>query len=278
METIPNSASGSSVLRRSPLRITMPHKLWIELAGILFFLHLISPLLLRATFRFSSRCNPVLVDPGAVPPLVRGLAGRCAAPLESLGFSFLGYFDIGSLATNTRSYIAYFVNRPLGVFANVSVVTSPAKTAGYFEFSSSFANGLTLDANTNSTLPLTPSRAGFRVWRFPEVFDPRELFHIHRALVQKYAAQLEPHLPPQGQESGRIKSQVEQYGAEQAKTGYMYLSNDGETYRLTWKGSILTAWKSLWPTSTIRTWTYRAQMKRELRSLRTNSVVAVRTA
>jgi hypothetical protein len=190
----------------------------------------------------------------------------------------LGYFDVGSLATNTRSYLAYFVNRSSGVFANVSVVASPAKTAGYFEFSSSFSNGLTLDVNTNKTLPLTPPRPGFRIFRLPEVFDPMELFQIHRALVQKYAPQLQPQLPPVGQESGRIKSQIEQYGPEQAKAGYMYLSKDGQTYRLTWKGSLLMAWKSLWPTSMIRGWSYREQMKGELRALRTNPQAAARIA
>ncbi len=256
----------------------MPHKLLTEIAGLLVLLHVASPLLLRATFRFSGHCNPVPVDPGSVPPLVQGLVGRCAPKFESLGFSFLGYFDLGSLATNTRSYLAYFVNRSSGVFANVSVVASPAKTLGYFEFSSSFTNGLTLDVNTNKIVSLTPPRLGFRVFRFPEVFDPVHLFHIHRALVQKYAAQLQPQLPPVGQESTRIKLQIEQYGPEQAKAGYMYLSKDGQTYRLTWKGSLITAWKSLWPTSMVRTWIYREQMKTELRALRANPVATARIA
>jgi hypothetical protein len=88
--------------------IAMPHKLWAEITGILVLLHLVSPLLLRVTFRFSGRCKPVLVDPAAVPPLVQGLVGRCAPKFASLGFSFLGYFDVGSMATNTRSYLAYF--------------------------------------------------------------------------------------------------------------------------------------------------------------------------
>src|SRR6266851_1750129 len=251
----------------------MPHNLWIQLAGILVVLHLISPLVLRVTFRFPGRCNPVLVDPGSVPPLVQGLVGRCATKFASLGFSLVGYFDLGSLATNTRTYLAYFLNRSSGVFANVSVVTSPAKTAGYFEFSSSFTNGLTLDVNTSKIVSPMPPRPGFRVFRFPEVFDPMELFQIHGTFVQKYAAQLEPHLPPVGQESSRTKSQVERYGPEQARTGYMYLSKDGQTYRLTWKGATLLAWNALWPTSMVRGWMYRAQMKREPGSLRTNNPV-----
>jgi hypothetical protein len=105
--------------------MAMPHKLWTEIAGIVVLLHLVSPLLLRVTFRFSGRCNPVLVDPGAVAPLVQGLVGRCAPKFASLGFSFLGYFDVGSLATNTRSYLAYFVNRSSGV--SPTFLWSPAQ-------------------------------------------------------------------------------------------------------------------------------------------------------
>jgi hypothetical protein len=257
----------------------MPHNLWIQLAGILVLLHIISPLVLRATYRFSGSCNPVPVDRNSVPPLVQGLVGRCAPQFESLGFTFLGYFDVGPLVKNAKGYLAYFVNRSSGIFANVSVVTSAAKTVGYFEFSTTFSNGLTLDANTNKTLSLTPPRPGFCIFRFPEVFDPIELFQIHRALIQKYAAQLQPSVPPAGQESSRIKSQIERYGPEQTKAGYMYPSKDDQTYRLTWKGATLLAWKALWPTSMVRGWMYRAQMKRELRSLRTNSSAGtVRTA
>jgi len=117
------------------------------------------------------------------------------------------------------------------------------------------------------------------VFRFPEVFDPVELFQIHRALIQKYGTTLQPQMLSQGQETGRIKSQIGQYAAEQAKTGYMYRAKDGQTYRLTWKGAILLAWKALWPTSMVRGWLYRVQMKRELRSLCVNHPVGTsRTA
>jgi hypothetical protein len=257
----------------------VPHNLFIQLAAILGLLHVVSPLALRATYRFSGTCDPIPVDGNSVPPLVRDLVGRCAPKFESLGFTFLGYFDVGPLVKNAKAYLAYFVNRSSGVFANVSVVTSAAKTVGYFEFSTTFTNGLTLDANTNKTLPLTPARPNFLVFRFPEVFDPVELFQIHRALIQKYGTTLQPQMFSQGQETGRIKSQIGQYAAEQAKTGYMYRAKDGQTYRLTWKGAILLAWKALWPTSMVRGWLYRVQMKRELRSLCVNHPVGTsRTA
>ena len=248
---------------------------WQQFAAIYASILVSAPLLLRATFKFSARCNPVPVGSQEVPPMVQGLVGRCAQSFEALGFSLVGYFDLGSLAPNTRSYIAYFAYRSLGTFANVSVVSSPVKTAGYFEFSSSFANGLTLDTNTNGSASLTPPQPDILIFRFPEIFDATELFQIHRRLIQKHARGLQPRLPAEGQEASRIKAQVELFGQRQARSGYMYLGRDGSAYRLTWKGAFLMGWKSVWPISPIRTSLYQSKMKQRLRSLGQGGIASV---
>jgi hypothetical protein len=142
----------------------------------------------------------------------------------------------------------------------------------------SFANGLTIDANTNKTLPVTPTNADNTIFRFPQIFDPTELFYVHRSLVQKHAAFVEPQLPPAGQEASRIKAQLERYGPRQVRSGYMYLPDNETAYRLTWKGAFLMACKSIWPMSMIRGWLYRAQMKDVLRSVRQESIASVRIA
>ncbi len=72
------------------------------------------------------------------------------------------------MASDTKSFVAYFVNRQTNDFSNVTVVVSPGKMAGYFEFSTRLTNGTLIETNTNSILPLTPNNPDYRVFRFPK--------------------------------------------------------------------------------------------------------------
>lgn len=152
---------------------------WHELAILIGIYYLISPLLVRSTFRFSAKCKPVLVPLEQLPPAIASVFRQRTPQLQGLGFDFVGCYDCGVMASNTRTYIAYLCNRMTNDFANVSFVRAPDKTASYFEFSTRF--GMTfLDTNTNRVLPLTPPAPGIRTFRFPEIADPFSLHQIHR--------------------------------------------------------------------------------------------------
>jgi hypothetical protein len=256
----------------------MPLPLWEKIILLWAILHIMGPLALRFTFRYSAKVEPAKVDPRALPVAVRAMIDRWSSQIQSAGFSPVGVYDMGELASDTRSFLAYFVNRSAGDFANVSVVTKDTKTQGYFEFSSSFTNGLTLDTNANKTISVTSTPPDILIFRFPQITSPSQLYQVHRALIQKHAGFLQPQLPPEGKESIRIVQQLGRFGPCQAEAGYMCMAPGDEQYRLTWKGACLVAWKSLWPTSLIRRSLYRVRMQKVINSLQSSGIVAISSA
>lgn len=242
------------------------------------FLHLIGPLVVKATFRYSATVDPHKVLPETLPAAARSAVLRWSAQIEALGFSPVGVYNMGALASNTQSFLAYFVNRTAGDFANISVVLGGAITKSYFEFSSSFSNGFTLDTNTNQIVSIGSVPADIRIFRFSSIVLPAELYQVHRALIQKHAAFLRPQLPPGGEEATRIVKQLGRFGPCQAAAGLMYLAPGATHYRLTWKGALFMTWKSIWPTPLIRRTLYATRMRKVLKSLQDSGVVNLRTA
>lgn len=257
----------------------MPLPLWEKILLFWAFMHLMGPIALFFTFKYSAKCEPVKIDePAALPWGVKRFIDRWSQQIQNTGFSPVGIYDMGTLASGTRSFLAYFVNRSAGDFANVSIVSTEAKTVGYFEFSSSFTNGLTLDTNVNKTISVTATPPDILIFRFPQIESPSQLYQVHRALIQKHGAFLRPQLPAAGEESIRIVQQLGRFAPRQVEAGYMRLVPKGNHYCLTWKGACLTAWKSIWPTSLIRRSLYRMHMKKVLRSLESSGIVGVRIA
>jgi hypothetical protein len=256
----------------------LPLPLWEKVILFWAFLHVTGPLLVRATFRFAAKVEPVKVPLEAVPAAVRAAIDRWSTQIQALGFSSVGVYSMGALASNTQSFLAYFVNRSAGDFANVSVVESSKGTKSYFEFSSSFTSGLTLDTNTNQIVSIGSTPRDILIFRFPRIAAPAQLYQIHRALIQKHAAFLRPQLPPEGQEATRIVQQLGRYGPCQAQAGYMHMAPGGTHYRLTWKGALWMTWRSIWPTSLIRRTLFQMRMQKELSSLEESGVLGIRTA
>ena len=198
--------------------------------------------------------------------------------MHSLGFALVGCYDCGELALRTRTYVAYFCNRTTNDFANVTAVDSPRGVASYFEFSTRFSNGLVLETNTNKILPLTPGNTEVRVFRFADIEEPAALYDIHRRLLDKYAGGLWAAGEPKGEEIQRLVRVLENYGPRHEKIGYMVLSDDEESYRLTWKGAFLMAWRGLWPASLLRRMRERHAMSIERHELEVQGVAALQKA
>jgi len=252
--------------------------LWRDATILLGTVHLMAPVVVRRGFRFAAHCNPVQVTLEELPREVSAHIQLRIPQMQGLGFEFLGCYDCGILASDVRSFIAYFCNRATNDFANVSVAVSSQRTLGYFEFSSRFGNGLALETNTNSVLPLTPDNPEVRVFRFPQIQEPPELYRVHKRLIEKYASGKWAQGEQKGQEIQRLVRVMENYGPRHAKMGYMYLAPDGETYLLTWKGAILMTWRGLWPTGLIRRAIYKYAMRSELQALHVRAVPALQKA
>ena len=235
-------------------------------------LHLLAPVLVRTTMRFSGVCQLTKMPVDGLPEVAAATFRQRIPELLEQGFEFLGCYDCGSLISETHSYMAYFCNRRTNDFANVSTLETPSKTSSYLEFSTSFTNGLMLETNTNGDLPLTPAQKEHRVFRFPNVRRGEELYRMHRQLIEKYAAGLWARAEAGGDELLRYKRVVENYGPRHARIGYMELAEDGTSYKLTWQGACMVAWRGLWPTSIVRRLQQRHLMQSELHSLELRGV------
>jgi hypothetical protein len=67
---------------------------------------------------------------------------------------------------------------------------------------------------------------------------------------------------------------LENYGPRHARIGYMALAEDGQSYRLIWKGAFLMTWRGLWPTALLRRVLQRHAMQLELDLLEGRGVTA----
>jgi hypothetical protein len=238
--------------------------LLLKIYGVLFVL---GPIVLRATFRYKAQVNPQLIPLEALPNDVRDFMVLRLPGITALGFQLVGYVNLGSMAPKTEAYMALLSNVQTKEWADVSVVKSSAKLRGYIEFITRCSDQSQVDTNTNSVAPVLFPSPTYHVFRFPQVKDAFTLYRAHRMLVQEKIGGSRPELPPQGQELNELKRRLERYGPRQQECGYMYMERDGQSFRLTWKGAILSAWRSIWPISTARGWWMENRSEVRLRSM-----------
>jgi hypothetical protein len=238
--------------------------LLLKIYGVLFVL---GPIVLRATFRYKAQVNPQLIPLEAFPNDVRDFMVPRLPGITALGFQPVGYVSLGSMAPKTEAYMALLSNAQTKEWADVSVVKSPAKLRGYIEFITHCSDESQVDTNTNSIAPVLFPSPTYHVFRFPQVKDAFTLYRAHRMLVQEKIGGSRPELPPQGQELNELKRRLERYGPRQQECGYMYRERDGQSFRLTWKGAVLGAWRSIWPISTVRGWWMQNRSEVRLRSM-----------
>jgi len=246
-------------------------------SGLVSAIYLLSPALVRHGFRFASRCQLRAVSLEEVPEAIATEFRRRISEFSNLGFELIGCFDCGSLASETRNYVAYFCNHTSNEFANVTAMTTPNGPASYFEFSSRFADGRCIETNTNEILPLLPGNPAIRVFRLAAA-EPRALLKTHRQLVEKYAPGLCALGEPREAEIQRYVRMIEHFGPRLAQTGHLKFDESAECFRLTWKGAFRTAWLGLWPMALVRRGLQRHNMQLELHSLQTRAEAALQKA
>jgi hypothetical protein len=256
----------------------MYESIFLDAAAILGLLHVIAPVAVRSTFRFSAHCQPRLVPTQKLAPEVAAHIAPRVAQLESLGFEFLGCYDFGELVAHTNKIVAYFCNRNTNDFASIMVSSATGNCSSYLEFSTTFSKGLTLETNCNDTLPLTPDAPRTMIFRLSSITEPRALYRLHRQLIDKHAAGAWAMPETKDQEIMRLVRSIENYGPRHAKIGYMHPSPDGKSYRLTWKGAAFIAWRGLWPASMLRKIIRRQELREELQSLEVRGVAALQKA
>jgi hypothetical protein len=239
--------------------------LWLlKVYGVLF---LLGPIVLRATFKFKAKIDPQIVPPESLPPDVKQFMMPRVSAMTGLGFESVGYINLGTLASGTQSFMALLSNSRTLEWADVSVAKSSKQMKGYTEFITRCSDDAQVDTNTSSTAPVLFPWPSYHVFRFPQIKDAFTLYRVHRMLVQQSTGGSRPELPAKGQELAELKRRLERYGARQQERGYMYLEPAGQYYRLTWKGAILGAWRSIWPISLLRSLWMENQSQSKLRSM-----------
>jgi len=238
--------------------------LFLKVYGVLF---LLGPIALRATFRFKAKLDPQLVSLESLPPDVRQFMAPRVSAITGLGFEPVGYINLGSMANGTQSFMALLSNSRTLEWADVSVVKSTKQMKGYSEFITRCSDDSQVDTNTNATAPVLFPWPSYHIFRFPQINDAFTLYRVHLMLVQQNTGGSRPELPNKGQELAELKRRLERYGVRQQERGYMYLDSAGEYFRLTWKGAVLGAWRSIWPISLLRNLWMQGQSETRLRSL-----------
>jgi hypothetical protein len=230
------------------------------------FMLIVGPIAVRASVRFKAKLDPQLVPKETLPPDVLGLMMTHTPGITNLGFEPVGYVKV-DMASNTQSFMLLFSNPKTSEWADVSVAKSKTQMKGYFEFITRCANDTQLDTSSNATAPVLFPTPKYHVCRFPQIQDPATLYKVHRMLVTKKLGAFRPIIPAKGEEMAELRRRLERYGPRQTEQGYMYLDPAGEYYRLTWKGAILGAWRSMWPISMLRGLWMREQGQAQLRSM-----------
>lgn len=242
-------------------------------------LHVVSPAALRATFRLPARCNPRPLSLAELPAEARSLVDSVLPALDSLQFAFAGCYDLGEVAAHTRKMAVCFSNRESADSAAIHIITAANSSCEhYLEFTTCFSNGVSVDTNTNDILPVAPENPAILTFRFPEVGSPAELYQLHRRLAARHAAGAWPRPELKGEEILRIAKLAESFGPRLAESGYTRHSAEDDSYRLTWKGACLMAWRKLWPTSLLRRALYRQEMRNEVAALEVRGVAALQKA
>lgn len=238
--------------------------LLLKIYGVLFVL---GPIVLRATFKSRAKIDLRLVPKESLPPEVQQFIAPRAGAIVGLGFEPVAYINVGMLAGSTKSYMALFSNSRTLEWADVSVVQNSKVMKGYTEFITRCSDDSQVDTNTNATAPVLFPWPAYHVFRFPQIKDAFTLYRVHRMLAQQNLGGSKPELPAKGQELTELKRRLERFGPRQQERGYMYLDPSGQFYRLTWKGAVLGAWRSIWPISMVRNLLMEGKSQTQLKSM-----------
>ena len=174
--------------------------------------------------------------------------------------------------TNGGAYVTLFENRQSSQYAKLFTVVVGSSLARKVEttlaFFTDFTDGLTLVTANNKTRPITPRiRIHEGSLALPSVHDPRRLYEIHQALVDRFGAyedraRIEIQDPAVFLRISQLKEQ-----AKYPESGYYYHDDKHRVYRPTWRGAILMSWKLLWPVKQIRAMLARVKAARLLREV-----------
>ena len=258
------------------------------------FMFLVSPLIVRFSQRMTARSGFELMDWNRVPAEAQKYLQENGQALMALGFHPAAYLYGSGLTANVLPLLVVSINRQTGDKAMTSVFYAGAggvmklKTR-YVEFTTWYADGSSVDTNTNGSLGAFIPDPKHPTYRFPDVTDVAQLLALHQRLTQDMEYRLRgdwpPAVTPQGfthrvAVPGTIKmlpkpgEEVEDLvevmidGYErQCRAGRLHYDAGAGAYRPTLRGAYLMTWGLLWPVTVLRRAGRRRRAARLLRTL-----------
>lgn len=231
--------------------------------GLVALVYIGFPILILKTQRLeaSPRLLKFEVDDYDWPREIKKLFTSSQKALEAEGFESVGGFFLPSAANNVKTALILFVNRESrdGAMATAMYGDQPdGPRTLYVEFSTRFADGRTVNTLNSKTLGSFPTREGVTTTRLPSIKDARNLYRIHKALMQEVVGAKAKKVLKLDAEFGGDAAQYlqeaafrESYEAAE-EAGYIRLDFGGEHFVPTVKGAFLMTWRELWPWKMIR--------------------------
>jgi hypothetical protein len=213
---------------------------------------IVAPIVLRHQFRYNAKVDPRTVSLDELPAAARAYIDPHVADLAAWNFDLVAYVRISQVPGPVEAYMALLSNPHTAEWADVTFIKALAKSAGHVEFITRCSEQMQIDTNSNSVTNVFFDVPQYHIFQFPKVRDIYTLYRVHRMLVTEITHGKLPVLPPAGKEVAELARRLNRYGPWQQEHGYMYLDASAENYRLTWKGAILGAWRSIWPISVLR--------------------------
>jgi hypothetical protein len=204
-----------------------------------------------------SQFEPLDLDFEEVPETYRTWSKSIEPQMSALGFENLGHFRLSHGVHLATAFVTLFENRPARQTAHFFTVIAKLgiirKSETVLTFVTEFHDGTRLVTGNSRSLAITPRiRIREGSMSFAEIDDPCRLWAIHNASLAHFAGdgiQLEPIIADPAE---YLRSDHRKETAKFVESAYYYLDEGRQVYRLTWKGAILGAWKSLWPVKLIR--------------------------
>jgi hypothetical protein len=246
------------------------------LLGVLLLVpvfYLAIPLVILGQQKFPAHPPLLELDFKSLKPDVADFLMRRSNELFTLGFDEPTLIRIPDPAPSVTAFLVMVINRATGDKAMATALVGESSVSSlqtcYLEFSTRFADGRvadTLNTSELSALPVEPETVRTQT---PSVTDTRELFELHRYVMNEHGLRGKPvtYEPGQAREY-LLKFAFEKAYGDAAKRGWLRYREAEDTYRPTLKGAYLMTWGLLHPFKLFRLMAMRSKERQVLAAFR----------
>ena len=222
---------------------------------VIFMPIVLGPFAVKASFRISRNfgINPLAAE--GLSPGIKSYIDGARSDLESLGYSFIGYFSILNFTPGLETFFGLFRNdgEKNGAMAAV-IKTKQGKENRYIEFTTKSKDDYTINVNNAKTRG-TQTNPNKKTCRFPKVTSIRQLCEINGWIVHHdEKAGFQDRLSPPGREIDTLNTYMIRDLDAHVAAGYYYLDTSSQEYLLTWKGAFVFTESNAFPVKNILAW------------------------